>query len=70
MVRIPKSAGSGNISRRLDENNLKAAREYLAALEALAHMGRASEDPTEVTVALVTFARPSAFLKQLAGVAA
>jgi len=49
-----------------DLPDLKAAREYLAALEALAHMGYASQDPREVFCALRVFAEPSDVLKKMA----
>jgi hypothetical protein len=48
--------------------DLKTARQYLAALEAIAHMGRSSEDPREVFSALKTFAEPGDFLKRFTGV--
>ena len=67
MFRVHQSDGSGNIGQ-IQRADLKAAREYLAALEALAHMGRASKDPAEIKAALRTLAQPSEFLRRLAGV--
>ena len=45
---------------------LKSAREYLAALEAVARHGRTSDNPAEVAAALQSFTRPSAVLLGLA----
>jgi len=46
-------------------DELRRARKYCAALEAVAHLGAISDDPSEVLAVLRTFAEPSGVLKRM-----
>ena len=61
MPTLPNNPPVGNNpDRALDQ-----AREYLAALEHVAHAGRTSPDRREVLASLLFFARPTPVLKRL-----
>jgi hypothetical protein len=47
-------------------HSLDQVRQYLGALETVAHMGKAFKDPREVIAALEGFVEPSDVLRRLA----